>query len=122
MSKPKRPPTYDELPYVWLEYYRRMDAWRKRKQKDWQKYASKNREKLKECNRRYNATHIVEHREYRQKRLSDPVYRAGEIERVQRWIEEHPYCNLEKMEQILRMLERNKPLEYSKDYDQGREA
>jgi hypothetical protein len=120
MTKPKQPPTPDELIDLWMDYFVRLEAFRERNKKDSQLYQQRHTEKERLRREKWKQLNAEKHRESMKKYYASPKGRQKRIERLQRYIAEHPECNLERLEKWLRIAEGNRPLEACPQYDYRR--
>lgn len=87
-------------PLILAKYEASMERWRWRKRKDFKLWLKRNPDK-----KRARA------RKYFERRFSKPIYRQKEIERLYKYLETHPFCNMEKMERLIKIYERTTSLD-----------
>lgn len=115
MSKPKEPMSYEEWQKSWEDYYQRMERYLERKKRDNRLYAIRHIEKERQRKKNWKLRNKDKLRLYMERYRNRPEVRAKEIQRLNRYIENNPFCNLEKIERFIKWNERN----YSLDQYRG---
>ncbi len=111
MSKPIEPKPDDSIER-WLKYYVRYNKYIIRKRAMSKRYRQKYPEKHKARRMRWWLRYGTEYgREYRRKYFSKPENRQKELERLYAYIERNPFCNITKMEKLIKIYERTVSLD-----------
>ena len=109
MSKPIKPKTNNLL--EWRKYYERYDKYLIRKRNQGKRHREKFREQEKIRHKNYRFSNRDKLAEKRRIKFSKPENRQKELERLFRYIEKNPFCNISKMERIIKLYERTRSLE-----------
>jgi hypothetical protein len=109
MSKPKKPKTENLL--KWQKYYERYVKFLIRHRKDCRLYCQRHKDREIRRHKKYRLSNREKLTRARQIKFSKPENRQRELERLFRYIDKNPFCNITKMERIIKIYERTVSLD-----------
>jgi hypothetical protein len=114
MSRPKKPPNFNEYLKLWQDYFVRYDRWIVHKREQNKRYRVKHHEQEKQRHKTARANNPEKYREYgRRYRMSDKG-KAAAVKNSLKFLDNHPeiperYLNM--IEKFIRVSERNTNIE-----------